>query len=161
MSDIAIRQASQATLVEIRSDSKRFPRIYTYKHEEAVAQMNMIIMMAYQYRGQQADAQTIVTMSSSLIEILMADEYNIGTQYLSFEEIKRVIRKAALGQSKEMFGISVYSLFQALADYCKGEGRQADKQAREQIHKQRQLTEAMIAPMLQGYVDELKKRSKV
>ena len=125
-------------------------------------QMNMIIMMAFQFRGQQADAQTIIQMSSSLIDILNEDEYGIGTKYLSFEEIKRVVRKAALGQGKEMYGISVSSLFQALADYCRGEGRMADKEAKQLVSRQKEieLKNAIITPMLQGYSYDFLQKSK-
>lgn len=121
-------------------------------------QMNMIIMMAFQYRGQQADAQSIMQMSSSLIEILNDDEYGIGTKYLTFEEIKRVIKRAALGQGKEMYGISVSSLFQALADYCRGEGRMADQQAKEVVAKRRDLRNAIIAPMIESMAQLMDKR---
>ena len=148
-------QNGKASLVEIRTDNRRFPRLHTYRREDAIAQMNMVIMMAFQFRGQQADTQTIVMMASSLIDILMDDEYGIGTKYLSFEEIKRVIRKAALGQGKEMYGISVSSLFQALADYCKGEGRMADKQAKDAAQQQRAIKNSIIAPMIQGHIEEM------
>ena len=151
---------AKATLVEIRTDSKAFPRLYTYRREDAINQMNMIVMMAFQYRGQQADAQTIIQMSSSLIDILNDDEFGIGTKFLSFEEIKRVVRKAALGQGKEMYGISVSSLFQALADYCKGEGRMADQQAKEVVARQRDLRNSIIAPMIEGHIQEMLNHSK-
>jgi hypothetical protein len=143
-------QPEKATLVDIRTDNKRFPRLYTYKREEAIAQMNMVIMMAFQFRGQQADVQTIMQMSATLIEILNEDEYGIGTKYLTMEEIKRVIKRAALGQGKEMYGISVSSLFQALADYCRGEGRMADQQAKEVVAKRRDLKNSIIAPMIES-----------
>lgn len=150
--------AEKATLVEIRTDNKRFPRLHSYRREDAIGQMNMIIMMAYQFKGQQADAQTIIQMSTSLIDILNEDEYGIGTKFLSFEEIKRVVRKAALGQGKEMYGISVSSLFQALADYCKGEGRMANNQAREVLSQQREMRNSIIAPMIQGKIEEMLKK---
>lgn len=150
----------KATLVEIRTDNKRFPRLHTYRREDAISQMNMVIMMAFQFRGQQADVQTIMQMSASLIDILLEDEYGIGTKYLSMEEIKRVIRKAALGQGKEMYGISVSSLFQALADYCKGEGRMADQQAKEVVARQRELRNSIIAPMIEGHMREMLENSK-
>jgi len=158
MNEIATT-GQRATLVDIRTDNKRFPRLHTYRREEAVGQMNMIIMMAFQLRGQQADVQTIMQMSSSLIEILMDDEYGIGTRFLSFEEIKRVVKKAALGQSREMYGLSVSSLFQVLADYCKGEGRMADKEAKEIASRQREMKQAIIAPMIQGYVESMIKKA--
>ena len=158
MNNLTTIPPEKATLVDIRTDARRFPRLHTYRKEEAIAQMNMIVMMAYQYRGQHADAQTIMQLSTSLIDILNEDEYHIGTKYLSFEEIKRIVRKAALGQTKEMYGISVSSLFQALADYCKGEGKMASQQASEIAAKQREIKNAIIAPMLQGYSEELAKR---
>ena len=150
MNQLATIPAEKATLVDIRTDNKRFPRLHSYRREDAIGQMNMIVMMAFQFRGQQADAQSIFQMSASLIDILNEDEYGIGTKFLSFEEIKRVIRKAALGQGKEMYGISVSSLFQALADYCKGEGRMADQQAKEVVAKRRDLKNSIIAPMIES-----------
>lgn len=153
-----ITQPEKATLVDIRTDNKRFPRLYTYKREDAIAQMNMVIMMAFQFRGQQADVQTIMQMSATLIEILNEDEYGIGTKYLTMEEIKRVIKRAALGQGKEMYGISVSSLFQALADYCRGEGRMADQQAKEVVAKRRDLKNSIIAPMIESMAQLMGKK---
>ena len=158
MNQLTTIPAEKATLVDIRTDNRRFPRLHTYRREDAIAQMNMIIMMAFQFRGQQADTLTIVQMSSSLIDILNDDEFGIGTKFLSFEEIKRVVRKAALGQGKEMYGISVSSLFQALADYCKGEGRMANTQAREIAAKQRDTKDAIMASMIQGYSEQMLKK---
>ena len=151
-------QPEKATLVDIRTDNKRFPRLYTYKREDAIAQMNMVIMMAFQFRGQQADVQTIMQMSATLIEILNEDEYGIGTKYLTMEEIKRVVKRAALGQGKEMYGISVSSLFQALADYCRGEGRKADQQAKEVVAKRRELKNSIIAPMIESMAQLMGKK---
>ena len=161
MMQASASQTGKASLVEIRTDNKRFPRLHSYRREDAVTQMNIIILMAFQYRGQQADAQTIQLMSSSLIDILYEDEYGIGTKYLSFEEIKRVVRKAALGQSKEMYGISVSSIFQALADYCRNEGKAADKEAKLIAAREKEIRNSIIAPMIQGYAESLVKQSKM
>lgn len=160
MNNLVKCPTEKATLVDIRTDNKKFPRLYTYSREDAERQMNIIILMAFQFRGQQADAQTITQMSHSLIEILNEDEYGIGTKYLTFEEIKRIVRKAALGQGREMYGISVSSIFQALADYCKGEGKMADKEAKEIASRQRDMRKSIIAPMIEGYVEEMLKNSK-
>lgn len=157
MNDLVTQQGKNS-LVEIRTDDKKFPRLYTYSREDAVYHMNMVIMMAFQYRGQQADAMTIRQMSASLIEILNEDEYGIGTRFLSFEEIKRVIKKAVLGQGREMYGISVSSLFQALADYCKGEGRSADIEAKEIASKRKSLRDSIIAPMVDSMAELMIKR---
>lgn len=153
-------QTGHVTLVDIRSDNRRFPRLHSYNRQDAVKQMSIIILMAFQYRGQQADVPTVTQMSNSLIDILNEDEYGIGTRFLSFEEIKRVVRKAVLGQGKEMYGISVSSIFQALADYCKGEGKVADKEAKQIASKQKELRNSIIAPMIQGYAETMVKQQK-
>lgn len=160
MNEIATTAESRATLVDIRTDAKRFPRVCRMQRQEAISQMNIIILMAFQFRGQSADALTINQMSSSLIDILNEDEYGIGTKFLSFEEIKRVVRRAALGQGREMYGISVSSLFQALADYCKGEGKEADKMAKEIASRQRDIKMSIIAPMLQGCSGDMLQKSR-
>lgn len=148
----------KATLVEIRTDSKRFPRLYTYPRDEAISLMSGILLLAYQYRGQQADTYSLMHMSSALIDILLEDEFSIGTKYISFEELRRVVKKAVLGQGKEMFGISVSSIFQAIADYCKGEGRVASKKATEIAAKQRETKDAIMASMIQGYSEKMLKK---
>lgn len=160
MNQLTSIPAERATLIDIRTDNRRFPRLYTYRREEAVTQMNVIILMAFQLRGQHADVQTIMQMSSSLIDILNDDDYGIGTKYLSFEEIKRVVKKAALGQAREMYGLSVSSLFQVLADYCRGEGLMADKEARKIAFKRKEIRESIIAPLLQGYSGEMLQKSR-
>ena len=160
MNEIATTTGNRATLVDIRTDNKKFPRLHTYRKEDAVTHMNVIILMAFQLRGQNADVQTIMQMSSSLIDILNDDDYGIGTKYLSFEEIKRVVKKAVLGQAREMYGLSVSSLFQVLADYCRGEGRMADKEAKEIASKRKEIRESIIAPLLQGYSGEMLQKSR-
>ena len=55
MNQLTSITAERATLVDIRTDNRRFPRLYTYRREEAVTQMNVIILMAFQLRGQNAD----------------------------------------------------------------------------------------------------------
>jgi hypothetical protein len=97
-------------------------------------------------------------MSASLIDILIEDEYEIGTKYLTIEEIRRVVKRAALGQGREMYGISVSSLFQALADYCKGEGRMADKEAKEIASKRKSIKGSIIAPMIDSMAAQMVKR---
>jgi hypothetical protein len=158
MNQLVTQQPGKTSLVDIRTDDKKFPRIYTYRREEVIYQMNMIIMMAFQFRGQSADSQTIVQMSASLIDILIEDEYEIGTKYLTIEEIRRVVKRAALGQGREMYGISVSSLLQALADYCKGEGRMADQEAKEIASKRKSIKDSIIAPMIDSMAAQMVKR---
>lgn len=46
-----------------------------------------------------------------------------------FEERLEVIRRAVLGGAKELYGVSVASLYSALVEYAKTEGHEADKKA--------------------------------
>jgi hypothetical protein len=47
-----------------------------------------------------------------------------------------------------------------LADYCKGEGRMADQQAKEVVARQRDLRNSIIAPMIEGHIQEMLNHSK-
>lgn len=152
MNNLTTQRIMQPTLAEIRADKERFPRLLRLDRESAIKQLNAILLMAFTYRNQPSDVHTISMMSSNLYELLLLDEYNIGTKYISMEEIHRVVRKAALGQGKEMYGVSVSSVFQAIADYCKGEGKTAQEQAvREHQHLIEANRQKLIGPMIDRY----------
>ena len=150
------------TLMEIRMDKKRFPRLCQYTREEAVYKISQIVLTAFQYRGQQADPQNIAFIASNLVDELAADLDGYGTKFITLEEISRVIKRAVLGQGKEMFGISFASLYSAIVDYCKGEGHEIEKQIQEigQRKREQELKDSIIAPMLQSYAGALIKHSK-
>ena len=46
-----------------------------------------------------------------------------------FEERLEVICRAVLGGAKELYGVSIASLYSALVEYAKGEGHEASKRA--------------------------------
>lgn len=149
--------AQKATIEQIRADSQTFPRIHTYSLEESIQRMTQIILMAHQFRGQQTDADSIIQMAATLIDLLLEDEYGIGTQYLSFEEIRRVVRRAVLGQGKEIFGITVSSIYQALADYCREEGRKAQDKARKKTIDDNPMVDILV----RKYAQLMNEKTKV
>ena len=158
--ELTIPGSSPATLLEIRMDSKRFPRLSSYSRQDAIAQMAKIVSMAFLYKGQQADPNNISFISSALVdELLQEDTYH--PRALSFEEIARVVKKAVL--TEEMYGISVASLYRVILDFCKGEGHRIQAEASELKRKQdeKALRESVIAPMLQAYTGEFVRNNKL
>ena len=119
-------------LVEIRRHPELYPRIKTTPDEEAVNKMTTMVYAAFLYRGQDATTTTIRFIANALVAEIKADtKFGLGS--LSWEEIGRTIRLAVLGGGKEMYGISVASLYAALVDYAKTEGHDAQRRASQPI----------------------------
>ena len=129
MNKLAVIDRSKATLVEIRTDSKNFPRLHKYSQERATHEMSKAILLVFQLRGKQITKEDLTQMSATLVKILQEDEYGIGTQNITFEEITRVFKKAALGQGVDLYGVNVSILYQAIVDYCENVEREANMQA--------------------------------
>ena len=153
--------SNQVSLLEMRMDEKRFPRIGTFPREQAVFEMSKIVSQAFLYRGQAADPTNIQFISCSLVDELRADLDKMGTKHLSFAEISRVVKRAVLRD--EMYGISVASLYKVIIEYVKGEGHRISQEARQKKEEQEResLKQSVIAPMLQAYAGRLIKNSKV
>ena len=109
----------QATLLEMRADSERFPRLKSLPREEAVAGMSRIVAQAFLYKGQAADPTNIQFIANALVTELM-DDQKFGAAFLSLAEIQVVVKRAVL--QSDMFGISVASLYRVIMDFVKGEG---------------------------------------
>lgn len=119
-------------LVEIRRHPELYPRIKTTPDEEAVNKMTTMVYAAFLYRGQDATTTTIRFIANALVAEIKADtKFGLGS--LSWEEIGRTIRLAVLGGGKEMYGVSVASLYAALVEYAKTEGHDADRRASQSI----------------------------
>ena len=153
--------SSQASLLDMRADAKRFPRIGTFSREQAVLEMSKIVSQAFLYKGQAADPTNIQFISCSLVDELQADLDKLGTKHISFGEISRVVKRAVL--QDDMYGISVASLYKVIIEYIKGEGHRLHQQVAEMRRKreQREIKNSVIAPMLQAYAGQLLKNSKL
>ena len=150
-----------ASLLEMRADSKRFPRVKDLPTEQAVYEMSKVVSQAFLYRGQAADPTNIQFISSSLVAELMNDDrYNASS--ISMAEIQVVVKRAVLGGA-EMFGISVASLYKVILDFVKGEGHINEKKVLEQrrAQEERELRDCVIAPMLQAYTGEFLRNNKI
>lgn len=115
-------------LVEIRRDPVTFPRISTTPRDAAIKKMVPLVYAAFLYRGQETNADKVRFIATALVDEIMADSH-FGLNSLSWMEIGMVIRRAVLGGAKEMFGVSVASLYTALIDYAKTEGHEASRRA--------------------------------
>lgn len=110
----------RASLLEMRADSDRFPRIKTMPRERVVDGLTRIVSQAFLYRGQAADPTNIQFISSSLADELLADES--GARNLCLAEIQAVVKRAVL--NTDMMGINVSSLYKIIIAFVKGEGRE-------------------------------------
>ena len=159
MNNELIVPGSQPSLLEIRMDSKKYPRLCRYSKEDADRAMVTIVSKAFLYRGQTADPSVIGFTASALVdELLQEDKY--GAKYLSMEEISRIIKKAVL--ESDIF-ISVSSLYKVILDFCKGEGTRIQQEAAALKRKQDEesLRNSVVAPMLQAYTGAFIKEHKV
>ena len=153
--------SNQVSLLDIRKDAKRFPRLHTYPREQAVSEMSKIVSQAFLFKGQVADPNNIQFISCSLVDELQADLDRLGTRFLSFAEISRIVKRAVL--QDEMYGISVASLYKVIVEYVKGEGLKLQQQVKEEQNKVQHeyIKNSVVAPMLQAYAGQLLKNSKL
>ena len=159
MSNDLIVPGKQPTLLEIRMDSKKYPRLCRYSKEEADLAMVKIVSQAILYRGQNMEASTISFTASSLVDELMREE-KYGAKYLSIEEIAIIVKKAVL--ETDIY-ISVSTLYRAILDFCKGEGSRINQEAATLKRKQDEesLRNSVVAPMLQAYTGAFINEHKV
>ena len=153
--------SNQVSLLEMRMDEKRFPRIGAFPREQAVFEMSKIVSQAFLYKGQAADPKNIQFISCALVDELQSDLDRLGTKHISFGEISRVVKRAVL--QDDMYGISVASIYRVIIEYIQGEGHRLQQEVSERKRKseQEQIKNSVIAPMLQAYAGELLKHSKV
>ena len=123
--EIANYNPGQASLLEMRADATRFPRIKTLPREQAVSGLARIVGQAFLYRGQAADPVNVQFISNALLNELLQDD-RFGASYLSLAEIQVVVKRAVL--ESDMFGISVSTLYKVIMAYVKGEGHLNQKQ---------------------------------
>lgn len=150
------------TLVQVRLNQERYPRLKNIPMPDAIKGLASIVTTAYMYSGRMANEKDIYFIATALHKEMMLDEDNLGMPNISLEEIGRAIKKAVLGQGREMYGISVASLYSTVADYCKGEGlatvREIAKMNEEQ--RMRELKESALGALIETGARALLQNSK-
>lgn len=159
--EIANYNPGRASLLEMRADATRFPRIKTMPREQVVFEMSKIVSQAFLYRGQAADLTNIQFISSALVDELLEDD-KYGAGYLSLAEIQLVVKRAVLGGS-EMFGISVASLYKVIMEFVKGEGHLNQQKILDARRKEedKRLQASGLTPMLRAFTGEFVKNHKI
>lgn len=149
----------QATLIEMRRDVKRFPRIKSVPMEIAIPEMNRIVSQAFLYMGKAAEPSDIQLIASSLLDELL-EENPYGTNNLTFGELRVIIKRAVL--NTELYGISIANLYRVVIEYCKGEGHIIQKQLEAEAEKARREIKSTAADvMLKAYAGGFAKSNKV
>ena len=146
-------------LLAARLDGKTYPRLSHYTRPEAVAQMKPIVMMAYNYRGQNMAPDTVEVVSSALVDELLRNEY--GTASISFAEIREVIRREVL--LAENFYISVASLYRVIITYAKGQGTELQRKAAKiaQDRTQAEMRKSVVGTIVSAYAGEFLLNQKI
>lgn len=152
--------SNQVSLLEMRMDENRFPRIGKYTREQAVFEMSKIVSQAFLYKGQAADSKNIQFISCALVDELQSDLDGLGTKNISFEEISRIVKRTIL--TDDIF-LSVSSFYKVIMNYIKGEGHQLQKQIIAERKKAdlEQIKKSPVYQMLTASAAEMAKQSKV
>lgn len=155
-------KAKSADLVELRRDSVTYPRIKDYDKGLLQQELKALILMVYQYRGQRPEnSQEVNTMAQCLFNEILADDFGDNLMELTMEEIRRALRKAALGKGKEMYGINVRSLYDAIADFRHSEVEMAWSQIKQEQNNEqkegyttREMVTEKYAAMMESAMKE-------
>ena len=118
------------TLVEIRMDSNRFPRVKALQATAAVARLEQVVLMAYTYTGRPAPADRCRMVAAALYTELMEDKKQIGTANITIEEVAHAVKSAILEADGDIY-INIAFLYKAVCAYALGEGHDAQQHAEE------------------------------
>ena len=143
----------RASLLEMRADSDRFPRIKTMPREQVIDGLTRIVSQAFLYKGQTADKTNIQFISSALAQELLEDTN--GAYNLSLAEIQVIVKRAVL--NTDMMGINVSSLYKVIIAFVKGEGRENQSRV-DALCRVKPNTGGMA--MLQAYTGEFIRNHK-
>ena len=122
------KSSANFSLVEVRMDATRFPRIKSTEPARAIDNLRELVVSALLFRGMEQDQTTVDFTAANLYGCMAQEGREVGMLELSWYEVARIIRRAALDGT--LIGVSVSSLYGLLRDYCLGDGHDADAKAR-------------------------------
>lgn len=157
MNELTIQEQPAISLVEIRADDKRFPRLHSYPQETAIKMMSMCVLRAAKYYDAELTMESVNQIAFDLYTELMGDVEGLRTQNITFEEILRSIRKAATGQSVEYYGkVSFHFLYKVIMHYIRNEVMTANQQMLRLAETNRQqLYTSKTALLTGGYARQM------
>lgn len=153
--------STAVSLVDIRMDSEKFPRIKNLSRDVAVEELAKVIAMANAYTGREVTREATLLLATSLYFEIMTDDRGIGLPNITIEEIGRVVKRAVLGEA-EMYGINVSSLYKVICEYCTGEGHAAQEAAnnRHAAERLQLLKGTAVGTMLDAFAGKLITKNK-
>lgn len=129
MNELTLQEQPAISLVEIRADNRRFPRLHSYPQDVAIKMMGMCVLRAAKYYDADVTMESVNQIAFDLYTELMGDVEGMRTQNITFEEILRAIRKAATGHSVEYYGkLSFHFLYKVIMSYIRDEVMAANQQ---------------------------------
>ena len=148
------------TLVDIRMDANRFPRIKTLSMQSAVARLEQVLLMAYTYTGRPAQEGRTRAVASALYNELLEDKKHLGLANITIEEVAHAVKDSILQADEDIF-INIAFLYKAVCAYALGEGHDAQQTAykRKVAERQRKLDASPAGTMLTAYAGALLKES--
>lgn len=145
------------TLVDIRMDADRFPRIKSLPVQQAVARLQQIVAMAYVYTGRSAEEAKLQMVASALYNELLADKKGLGTANITIEEVGHAVKDSILQADREDVYINIAFLYKSVCAYCLGEGHDAQQAAyrRKVAERQKALAASSAGAMLTTYAGRM------
>lgn len=149
------------TLVDIRLDSQRFPRVKNLTGQSAIARLQQVVAMAYAYTGRPAEEMRINMVASALYNELLADKRGIGTGNITIEEVAHAVKDAILNAEGDVY-INIAFLYKSVCEYALGEGHDAQDAAnrRRAAERQKALQQSAVGTMLSAYAGEILTNTK-
>lgn len=144
------KSSAVCDLVEVRMDATRFPRVRSTEPSRAIDNLRELVVSALLFRGLEQDQATVDFIAANLYGCMAQEGREVGMLELSWYEVARVIRRAALDGS--LIGVSVSSLYGLLRDYCLNEGHDADAKAKA-IRAERSAHK--LTPGQQAYINAM------
>lgn len=140
------------TLVDIRLDSTRFPRVKNLTGQSALARLEQVVLMAYTYTGRPAPEDRCRMVAAALYSELMEDKKGIGTANITIEEVAHAVKTAILESDGDIY-INIAFLYKAVCNYALGEGHEAQESAnnRRRAEREKALKASAAGAMLQSY----------
>lgn len=136
------------TLVDIRLDSKRYPRVATMGKEQLTFELGRIIRMATLYKGHRIDDEGVNFTAAATADEIMGDKAH-SLRVLTLTEIELVIKERIFSED---FYLSVANIINALRTYTAGEGLKAAKAAQKIIDERAKAVKAAqlqeLAPVI-------------
>lgn len=144
------------SLVDIRMDPQRFPRLKSLSGQSAIARLEQVILMAYTYTGRPAPEDRCRAVALALYNELMQDKKRIGTANITIEEVGHAVKGAILDATEDVY-INIAFLYRAVCRYATGEGHDAQDAANKRHAAQRQalLDRSPLGTMLKAYTGRM------